>query len=303
MKNTTTKLIIAVLAVVLLIALSGCESSDYKQAMSLYEAGNYQEAADLFATLGDFEDSPQMRKACHYELALEELEAGNYEEAAEAFEDLEDYEDSEDHYNACLYTLATQAMEAGDYDSAKQQFEKLGDYEDAAHYAKWMTSYQLAAYLKENGPKTYDPQSEDYSVKLSLEGEDVFVLDYNESLSDGVNHFDLHYVARIPLGSDTAELTATSTFSNDACQICDNGSGVWDIASYTYGADVQWDNYNVIGSNTDGTPLDSDIQGICSSSVLPLSNMTYGLNLILYLVYTDCGVVVTVADLGFAAMG
>lgn len=41
-------------------ALAGCESSDYKKAMSMYENGEYEEAAKIFTELGEYEDSAEM---------------------------------------------------------------------------------------------------------------------------------------------------------------------------------------------------------------------------------------------------
>ena len=38
------KALAGVLFVVLMSALAGCKSADYKEAMKLYEAGNYKEA-------------------------------------------------------------------------------------------------------------------------------------------------------------------------------------------------------------------------------------------------------------------
>ena len=41
----------------MLFVFSGCNSSDYKEAVALMEQGNYKEAITLFEGLGDYKDS------------------------------------------------------------------------------------------------------------------------------------------------------------------------------------------------------------------------------------------------------
>lgn len=63
------KKIIAVLIVlVMILSLAGCDSSKYKEAMQMYERGEYAEAKEIFLELGDYEDSASMVKQC--ELAI-----------------------------------------------------------------------------------------------------------------------------------------------------------------------------------------------------------------------------------------
>ena len=82
-------------ALVIAFALTGCgESGNYTKAMSMYENGQYTEAADKFSALGDYEDSQNMVKACNYEAAKVLFNDGSYEEAKQAFSELGDYEDS-----------------------------------------------------------------------------------------------------------------------------------------------------------------------------------------------------------------
>ena len=95
------KIICMCLALALCVCLCSCKSSDYKKAVALYEAGEYQQAKAAFRALGDYEDCAQRVKDCEeailreaYNAALALMEAGNYEEAIEAFEDLDDYADS-----------------------------------------------------------------------------------------------------------------------------------------------------------------------------------------------------------------
>lgn len=127
------KLIAILLTLSLVLVLfTGCKGGKYDDAKALYEAGKYAEAAKLFKSLGDYEDSKQMLSASNYALACEKLEAGDFDAALKLFTDLGDYEDSAVKVSACNYGKAVSLMEAGDYEGAIALFDALGDYEDAA---------------------------------------------------------------------------------------------------------------------------------------------------------------------------
>ena len=86
--------------------LTGCgKGGDYKKAMSMYENGQYEEAAAKFTELGDYEDSQDMVMACNYEAAKVLFDAGDYEEAKKAFAELGDYEKSPDYIKKNVITL------------------------------------------------------------------------------------------------------------------------------------------------------------------------------------------------------
>jgi len=105
--------------------------------VSLYEAGEHEQAIDLFEALGDYEDSIQMIKKCNYEIASSLMESGKYEEAIAAFETLGDYEDSVQKIAECelaiQYNDAIALMNAGSYEEAIAVFELLNGYEDSAN--------------------------------------------------------------------------------------------------------------------------------------------------------------------------
>lgn len=48
---------LVLVALMMLFVFSGCNSSDYKEAVALMEQGNYKEAITLFEGLGDYKDS------------------------------------------------------------------------------------------------------------------------------------------------------------------------------------------------------------------------------------------------------
>ena len=90
------RIIAAVLVLALSLSLCACKSSDYKEAIELYEDEKYEQARDIFVELGDYEDSAQMVMECDYQMALEYLDDGEYVQARELLLKLGDYENSAD---------------------------------------------------------------------------------------------------------------------------------------------------------------------------------------------------------------
>ncbi len=92
-----------------LMLLTGCgKKDDYKNAMTLYDNGQYQEAAEIFSKLGNFEDSPAMANVCWYEAAKALFDAESYEDARGIFVNLGDYESSADYVDKCDHKLMLQ---------------------------------------------------------------------------------------------------------------------------------------------------------------------------------------------------
>lgn len=100
------KLIALILSLVMLVMLTGCDSSDYKKAVSLFESGKYAEAAEMFVALGDYENSAEMVNACNYQIAVELTKAGKYQEALGMFVSLGDYEDCAEQSVFCTCKVA-----------------------------------------------------------------------------------------------------------------------------------------------------------------------------------------------------
>ena len=115
------------------LLLTGCgKGGDYKKAMSMYENGQYEEAAVKFTELGDYENSKEMVKTCKYEAAKAVFEGGDYEAAKKLFADLGDYENSAKYVTECDYNIATALFDAGDYEAAIAIYETITDYNDSA---------------------------------------------------------------------------------------------------------------------------------------------------------------------------
>ena len=64
------KILCLCLVLALCLCLCSCKSSDYKKAMSLYEAGEYEQAIAAFEALADYKDSVQKIDECKYGAAV-----------------------------------------------------------------------------------------------------------------------------------------------------------------------------------------------------------------------------------------
>lgn len=84
------------IASVMLLSLCACGNVNkeiYAKAEAAFEAGNYSEAAALFRSVSDYEDSEARVKECNYFIACAELDNDHFEEAIELFTALGDYRD------------------------------------------------------------------------------------------------------------------------------------------------------------------------------------------------------------------
>lgn len=91
------KVLAILLAASMLLSFAGCQSSDYKKAVSLQQEGSYAAAAEAFSALQGYKDSADRLSACRYTLAKAEFDAENYAAAADAFAALGSYEESESY--------------------------------------------------------------------------------------------------------------------------------------------------------------------------------------------------------------
>lgn len=108
----------------------------YKNALALFDAGDYEAARDLFAGLGAYEDAPRLALGCTYHLAERAEAAGELETALQGYLDAVGYEDALARADGCRYAMAERSLDAGDDRAAFQQFLDLGDFRDARQRAR-----------------------------------------------------------------------------------------------------------------------------------------------------------------------
>lgn len=125
--------IIAVLAVVILVCSLWLfpkvirPKQDYNAGLSLMDAGEYIEAADIFKSLGEYEDSEVLASEALYREAQFLLSSGEYENAIKIFTELDSYKDSPQKLNQVCYQFAEQLFSQEDYLAAKERYLELGD--------------------------------------------------------------------------------------------------------------------------------------------------------------------------------
>lgn len=154
------KIILACLFFALSFGLCSCKSSDYKDAVSQYEAGQYQQAKELFIALGEYKDSVEFIDRCSYQDAISQYEAGQYQQAKKVFIELGEYEDSSEYVKKCSYGYAMSLYQNKEYENAIVAFTELGDWSDskeqivACHESIKERDYNSAIDLLENGEAT-----------------------------------------------------------------------------------------------------------------------------------------------------
>ena len=79
-------------------------NQDYKAAMRLYEAGQYEEALESFSLISGFksQEAREMRKECKYVIAKARMESRQYTEAKEFLDEIGDYKDAEEYRLRCI---------------------------------------------------------------------------------------------------------------------------------------------------------------------------------------------------------
>lgn len=138
--------IVPALAIIIVAAviISGMvkRANAYKDALSLMNNEQYEEAITAFTALGDYKDSAEQihviettvleeQRAKAYADAIALLEAGKYGEAHAAFDALGDYKDSQERLKESLYHQGLEYLEQGNHMAAYDSFCAAGDYGDA----------------------------------------------------------------------------------------------------------------------------------------------------------------------------
>lgn len=169
-KNTRNGIIISiaaavVLVVILVITKIVIPANNYEKAEEMLAAGQYEEAVDAFAALGNYRDSrvkyALARNELDYNHAARYLNNGDYDAAIEAFSALGDYKDAADQVKIAeegklnaeqlkqaeelenTYQKAEKALDEGNYDAALAIFSELGEYKDSQRAITYCTAQQL----------------------------------------------------------------------------------------------------------------------------------------------------------------
>lgn len=161
-KNTATIIILSSVAVILVGVIGfsvffGIPYLRYQNAVSMMEAGEYEEAMIAFYELDNFMYSKEMHTECRYRHALSLFESQKYTDAMVIFTDLGDYIDSKNMSLKCKYQIATSFLEAKNYDEAIAKFEELGDFQDSKDKVNECHYQKACALLKKDNHEDAQP--------------------------------------------------------------------------------------------------------------------------------------------------
>ena len=123
---------------------------EYEDSADLYQNGQYSLAQALFANVADYSDAADRVRGCQYAMAKESEEAGDDAQAAQLYLQAGSYEDAAQRYVECLYRSAAAEMESGNMERAGSLFLSCGEYEDAAQRGRECI-YQYAAQQRDAG--------------------------------------------------------------------------------------------------------------------------------------------------------
>ena len=114
-------------------------ATQHQNALSLFDAGQFEEAISAFEALGTYSDSESMVLKSKYEQAMKAVNDQEYAFAITLFEGLGDYSDSYEQARECRYLQALVVQESGDHKKAVEIFGQLGHYKDSI--ARLKTSF------------------------------------------------------------------------------------------------------------------------------------------------------------------
>lgn len=121
--------IIAIICVTVIPAK--INEKNYSSAAQLMSEEKYADAVNVYAELGDYEDSEEKLKAAKYAYASQLEKEEKYEDAKAIYSELKNYEDSMAKVSSCTYNIALNALDSGKFDDAKALFESISDYADS----------------------------------------------------------------------------------------------------------------------------------------------------------------------------
>ena len=164
-------------------------ASDYRNAMTFFDDGRYDEARTAFLSLGEYADSKYYVLQCQYYLAYQSAERlfiqGNYKDARELFSQLgsTDFLDTWERVNECTYRIAQETLISGDREEAYNLFRALEDYRDSAQqmeacllpYPDSGVLYQNALYQSTSVVLDFHTSPDVSPLYTKIYAEDTFV--------------------------------------------------------------------------------------------------------------------------------
>lgn len=312
MKLLKAATIVAMICV-LLVSMTGCDALDYRDAIDLYNAGQFDEAADMFFELGDFEDSEALFTSSHYWAAVTRMEAGNYSEALPRFIKLGDYEDSAQRVTECTYQLAVAAFDAGNFADARNYFAELADYRQTQEYLRqinWQQLYDAIAAAGFNNISGFiiEKEIDGKLFSISAMHHDHTTQELQMSVSFGENS-DFLYSDNLDItltrDSTIASFKAGSGFGMDfgdgRIGSTQSASGRLDITTCTPDTPLVIESFTKYVEDNQGNLTESKDPADSLMNDVMAENMNDLMTVIPELL-KEAGIEVTLKDIGFDAM-
>ena len=111
-----------------------------RKQMIYWLSKQYDEAIEIYTSLGDYLNSKDMVVEANYQKANDLLLIKQYLPAADLFSSLGNYRDSVQKGQEAKYLYAVWLMEVKFYTKAAEIFRELGNYKDSQRYIKKLDS-------------------------------------------------------------------------------------------------------------------------------------------------------------------
>lgn len=295
------KLIALPLALLLTMSLPSCDSLSYREAVNLYNAQKYAEAAELFSQLGDYEDSAALFKRSRYWEAVKLMDLGDYSAALPRFIKLDDYEDSAQRLQECRYQLAVTAFENGEYDHAEKEFLDFSDYRQSPEYLRQINWQKFYDYVLAAG--TVTAQQEDRTVRILADAAEPEKISFTAVWEKEMGYtFRDELTISVTRDSFEALFTANSSFTMDF-KGKDIGSvqtaeGRFSITACTADMELTAEAFTMTVTDNQGKITNS--QDPADGTMFPEMQENYtAIMAVLPQVLADSGLGIAPADIGF----
>ena len=306
LKPILTLMLIGVLA----FALTGCDNLDYREAVQLYNAGLYEQAAQIFAEIPEYEDSTQLETRCYYRLALKAMEAEDYASALTQFEALGNYEDVPARITECKYQLGLAAFDAGDLTTAEGYFADTPDYRQTPEYCRRITWQKLFDAIAEMAPgeaeSILEKEADGRTVQVIARSADIQELIFSVgSVKDMGYVFNDYLSLRFTRDSLQATFTAESgfqmTFNGIEIGSRQTGSGTLDIAVCTPESALVLENFGLTVTDNQGQSITSTDPADCLMNEAMAENLAILLDTVPEIL-TEAEIPFALADIGFSSL-
>jgi len=153
------KIVVGIIVAVIVVAALACyiyvsKLGKYNDAVGLYEAEQYADAAVAFEDVGTFRDAARMAQKSYYEVGGQALLAGDFDAAKEAFAAAGDYDNAVDMLTKVDYRKAISLLNAGEGAAAAAIFAEMIGYNQSDMYLEWANAEAKYA--------NYDPNANLY---------------------------------------------------------------------------------------------------------------------------------------------